>query len=322
MMFPFALLGKHPVETNQYEIMTPTIKILRGVLGNWLEGGIPGGMVVGYSRFGKSWAIRYFKNKKLPNSNVPICSVRIPRDTFLTMNQFFELLLQEFGHADPISGTAINKYNRLVNFLQMLAEESGEFSIYIFIDDAHCLAEEHFSWLCNLYDQLYDDRKVQPCFVLFAEPSIIGRRDTFRARNRTQVIARLMSAQYVFRGIETADELRNCLSGFDERSEYPEKSGCCFSEYFLPEPFALGWRLEREAEMLFFAFKQAHEEAKAPWPFVIPMKYLIGAVKYTLLTGKEFSEVIASIPYEHWKTAVAYSNYINAGAYLSPPLKR
>lgn len=312
------LLGKHPVESNQFELQTPAIQELGIVLGNWMDCGTPGGVVTAPSRFGKSWAIRYFKNKPI-DPKVPIVSVKIHRDTNLSQKQFYALLLEKFGHADPTSGTVMEIFMRLATFCQMLALEGSKSSIYIFIDDAQELSEENFSWICNLYDELYEEKTVQPCFVLFSEPKILGRLDSLRARARTQVIARLMTINHELKGVITSKDFKKCLEGYDEASEYPKGSGLHFSQYYFPEAFQRGWRLAKEAELFYQAFKQVYNKANLAWEFVIPMQYLVIAVKYALIAFKNSSAAFHGFSYEQLEKAVRFSGYINAGSFLSPP---
>ena len=61
--------GIYPVKKDNFEINTPDITTLRIVLGMWMDAGSPGGIVSGYSRTGKTRAIRNLMNKKLPLSD-------------------------------------------------------------------------------------------------------------------------------------------------------------------------------------------------------------------------------------------------------------
>lgn len=319
MQPPFDLIGKHPAETFDFEIQTLAIKELREILGYWLDRNTPGGIVYSLSRFGKSWSIRYFKDHKLPNAEVPIVSARIPRDTSLTKNQFAILLLECFGHADPHGDTAEMKMSRIAEFLEMKAEQSGENAVYIFIDDAHELDESHFAWLCNLYDVLFDDKHIQPCFVLFAEPILKGRKDSFRGRGKTQTIARLMTEEYEFPSITTAEEVQFVLSGYDVGTEFPKGSGWSYTRYFFTEAFERGWRLASQSELLYQTFKQSHEKGNVSWSFIIPMEHLIRALKYILIAYKTTDSAFTGFTFDQHLEAVDFSEYISATSYLARP---
>jgi hypothetical protein len=313
---------RHPVERDDFEINTPAIKALRSKLGFCMDAGIAGLVVQAPSRCGKSRASNYFMKKKLPNQNIPIVSMRMPRDISLSENQFYERMLQKFGHGDPYSGTARKKNDRLVKYLYMLAQETGTERIYLFIDDAHELEESQFSFLCNIYDELFDDKKVQPCFVLLSEPKIQGRIDGMRGRGKTQIIARLLSKTHHFAPVRDAETVTKILAGYDEDSEFPPGSGCAFAQYYYPEAYETGWRLASQGELLFQAFKKAHEKSGVTWPFLIPMESLMRAVKYALVAYRNQEATFKSYTFIQLEKAVEYSSYINASSYLDPPKKR
>ena len=64
----------HPVLNNQVFVNTPAIRELEEVVHQWIWHGIPGGMVLGDSRMGKSWAARSLEHNLYTRAKVNIPS--------------------------------------------------------------------------------------------------------------------------------------------------------------------------------------------------------------------------------------------------------
>lgn len=316
--------GKHPLQTGFFTLPTPAIMALKDDLGYWMDAGTPGGCVVAPPGHGKTWGAQYFTAGRGPVPGIPVVYSLIPRDVRFSTGQFAEHLLASFGHQDPTSGSAIAKLSRIAPYLESLAKKGrgGASAIYIFVDDAQELEEEQLAWLANLYDTLLG-RKVRACFVLFAEPRLLGRRDALISTNKNQIVRRLMTVEHFLPPILSDEDLEKYLALFDDGTEFPKKSGWSYSQYFLPDYFARGWRLAKEADRVFQAFSNVYEnaEAKLAWGFSIPIQYLIAAVKYVLISNANDTSAFGGFTIAMWEEGVRFSGYIKAGRYLAQPEK-
>lgn len=319
--------GKHPVQTNSFKLPTPAIQALSFNLGLWLDNGTPGGMVVAPPSYGKTFASRYFKEQTSPIPKVPVVRFRMPREMRLSIGQFAELLLSEFGHKDPRSGSTLDKTQRIAPYLASLAQESGEGSVFVMVDDAQEMDEEEFGRLANLYDHI-QDLGARACFVLFAEPKLVGRRDSLSAAGKNQLVRRFMTSEHYLPAILNVDDLADYLSIFDEKTEFPDGSGWSYSRYYFPDQFARDWRLKQEADRLFQAFKNVYDQgmsqdgnAQVAWAFEITMQYLMGAVKYGLIANSRESSTFDGFSIALWEQAVRFSGFVSASRYRSPPQK-
>lgn len=124
---PFIPKGTHPVETGKYLISTNEIDRMYQTVLQWIENRMPGAIIYGRPRLGKTRAITYLMNC-LPQDfgkNMPIYHVRCRRYKQPNENSFFEDLLLAVGHSSAIQGKANVKRMRLLRFLVERADSSS-----------------------------------------------------------------------------------------------------------------------------------------------------------------------------------------------------
>jgi len=100
-----------------------------------------------------------------------------------------------------------------------------------------------------------------------------------------------------------------CLKAYDAESEYPEGSGCFFTQYYFPEIFPLGFRLENNTDLLFEAFNEIRQESGLFSKLEIPMQYLTLIIEYVL---KNYGMNKKEISKKDWKLAIDFSGYIDS----------
>lgn len=164
---PNVPFGSHPIDTTRYLLPTPSIdKLYKAVL-QWIENRVPGGIIYGKPRFGKTRAIQYLTRLLTHKfgANLPIMILlcrdyRIPSET-----TFFEDLLRTAGHTLYRSGKAAAKRDRLIEYLTEKVEFSSQNRLILFIDEAQKLHEHHYKWLIDLHNEL-DARDVAMIVLL------------------------------------------------------------------------------------------------------------------------------------------------------------
>jgi Cdc6-like AAA superfamily ATPase len=136
----------HPIETGKYLISTNEIDRMYQTVIQWIENRIPGAIIYGRPRLGKTRAITYLMNC-LPQDfgkNMPIYHIRCRTYKNPNENFFFEDLLLAVGHASAIQGKANMKRIRLLRFLVERADVSGTNRIIFFIDDWFLFTRKSF----------------------------------------------------------------------------------------------------------------------------------------------------------------------------------
>ncbi|MCE5169693.1 hypothetical protein LQV63_10245 [Paenibacillus profundus] len=108
---PFVHPQSHPIETGRYLLQTNQIELLKTTVTRWVNNRVPGGIVYGRPRLGKTRAINYLVHV-LPSEfdrNIPMYSLRCRQYKLPNEGVFFEDVLKDIKHAFPSSGKASQK---------------------------------------------------------------------------------------------------------------------------------------------------------------------------------------------------------------------
>jgi hypothetical protein len=304
----------HPIETGRYLIATNEICNLYDTLNKWINNRVPGGIIYGKPRLGKTRAIEYLNRIIFATYNYKLAIYIIKCRHYKYPNEgiFFENFLRDINHGICSSGKPHEKRNRLINFLRERAEAYNTNRVIVFIDDAQELFEMQYGWLMDIYNEL-DSYRIFLTVILVGQEELIHQRSAFIESKKQQIIGRFMVHEYKFTGIKNIDDIKTCLRAYDLDSEYPENSGWSFTRYYFPEAFPQGNRLENCAEDLYCVFKNLRKEAKnLKSSFEIPMQYLTLTVEYALCTFGTGGENLEWLAQSHWKESVINSGYIES----------
>lgn len=313
---PYIPKGTHPIETGKYLISTNEIDRMYQTVIRWIENRIPGAIIYGRPRLGKTRAITYLINC-LPQDfgeKMPIYHIRCRKYKNPNENTFFEDLLNSVGHSIISSGKPNMKRTRLIRFLVERADFSGNNKIVFFIDDAQRLVEIHYDWLMDIYNEL-DHYGITLSTILVGQKELVHQRSAFINGEKFQIVGRFMSQEYQFKGIETLNDLRICLMGYDDNSEYPSNSNWSFTKYFFSESFTRGYRLQHSAEELLEIFIDLRREYGLPQKIEIPMQYVTLTIEYALKRFGENGLNLQMLERTHWKEAIDNSGYIQSELY-------
>lgn len=313
---PFIPKGTHPVETGKYLISTNEIDRMYQTVLQWIENRIPGAIIYGRPRLGKTRAITYLMNC-LPQdfgNNMPIYHVRCRTYKRPNENSFFEDLLLAVGHSIAIQGKANVKRNRLLKFLVERSDFSGTNKVVFFIDDAQRLVEIHYDWLMDVFNEL-EQYGITLTTILVGQKELVHQRSAFISGEKFQIVGRFMSQEYQFKGIETPRDLKICLTGYDEYCEYPINSNWSFTKYFFADSFIRGLRLQNSAEELFQVFIDLRREHGLSQKVEIPMQYITLTVEYALKKFGSESLDLTTIEKTHWEECIKNSGYIQSELY-------
>ncbi|WP_029918481.1 ATP-binding protein [Pelobacter seleniigenes] len=310
--------GTHPVERNQVLLLTPAINGLLNTLKIWLEGRLPGGLIYGVPRVGKTRAIRYLiRENELYSEFVPYISVTMRKIEPSTPRAFWAHLASQLKY--PIEkGTTQNLWERVYLKLTETALNDNKDGLVLFINDAQKLTEHQYELLHDLHNIL-DDQNIYACFVLVGQTQLLNIRNGFKAVGMSEIVGRFMSVDYCMRGITNLEELSFVLEGYDENSEFPKESKCSYSQYFFPEIYQCGWRLANEASILWQAFERVHQESRMACKLEIPLQYVVHAINYGLCRNSCRDSSFPGFSLALWKQAILNAGYASAGSFLIAP---
>jgi hypothetical protein len=313
---PYIPKGSYPIETGKYLLSTNEIDRMYQTVIQWIASRLPGAIIFGRPRLGKTRAISYLINC-LPQDfgeNTPIYHIRCRKYKNVNENFFFEDLLAAVGHSLFEKGKSNMKRTRLIRFLVERADISGNNRIIFFIDDAQRLVEIHYDWLMDLYNEL-DHYGITLTTILVGQKELVHQRSAFKSGEKFQIVGRFMSQEYQFRGIETLNDLRICLMGYDDYCEYPLNSNWSFTKYFFSDSFIRGYRLQHSAEELYQVFVNLRREYGLPQMVEIPMQYVTLTIEYALKRFGNNGLDLPVIEKTHWEEAINNTGYIQSELY-------
>ncbi|MNO23252.1 Archaeal ATPase [compost metagenome] len=317
---PKVMIGTHPIEVGHYLLPTKEVLRLMESMIRIVENRIPGMIVYGRPRIGKTSAVK-FAIENLPSqigAPLPILmansnSYRVPSE-----EKFFQDLLGDFKFPFPARRKPPEMRRQIVNLMLEKAERSRMRRIILVMDEAHRLTEYHFNWLMDIYNEL-DREKVSMSVISVGQEELLSRRTFFLEQKKSQIIGRFMTHEHHFYGITKPEEMQLVLKCFDspEISEYPEKSGWSYTRFFFPEGYSSGERLENTASTIYRLFVDLRKEYGLANEFEIPMEYFAYTIENALKINGTHGNQCVWLNEEHWRHAIKMSGYIESEIYMA-----
>lgn len=306
----------HPVEKSDYVICTHATNQMLLEISEWVDMKLPGGMVYGHPRFGKSTAIKYVSSelRNKFNGTLPVLRFSCKPHEIRTEKMFYEELLTSFGHGFPMKGNLLEKRNRLVEYMQSISLKNPHKRLVFIIDESQHLVRLHYDILIGIYNDL-DEVRIKPTFVLVGQNELSARRNTYVEMKAFQIIGRFMVNFHKFKGISRPEHMQICLHAYDENSEFPAGSECSYTQFFFPVAYRHGWRLTSQTKHIWDAFNEAREKAKLQ-SSEIGMSHFFRAVEYVVQKCSNLVDVEPHFSMNIWREGVEKSLYAKSNDYI------
>lgn len=318
MINPIVPTGAHPIEQGGYILPTMEVKRLMESLTKIVINRLPGMIVYGRPRIGKSRSVEFALNYLpaqlgtfFPILRTQCKSYRVPSE-----EKFFGDLLADFKFAFPSKRNPSLMRRQIVNLMLEQGERSQMRRIMLVIDEAQRLTEYHYNWLMDIYNEL-DYAKISMTVISVGQPELLARRTFFLEQKKAQIIGRFMTNEHEFYGIRSLEEVEHCLMCYDDVTEYPEKSGCSYTRYFFPDAFDNGKRLKSYANDLFNLFKELRLEHGLSKKMEIPMEYFTFTVENALKINGITGNGIDWLTDNHWRVAIQNSGYVESEIFMA-----
>ena len=275
----------HPIYSGDYNIVTNEVEKAQEEVEKLLNNRIPGGIIYGDPRMGKTRAINVIADqlKTVYGDKLPIY-IHGMTEHISTENNFYRGLLQDIGYSNYTKWTALDKKDRIIASISTDAACVGSKKVVLFIDEANCMNSRDYSWLMDIHNRL-ERGGVHLTTILFGTIDLKNQKTSFVQGNLRQIVDRFMVYEYKFSGIKDISDFQTCLAAYDFGSTYPANSDWTFTRYFFPEAFDAGSRLSQEAEIMFQSFSNAKPPRDKNEPFEIPTQFVFLAIENLL---KEF----------------------------------
>ena len=302
---------RHPLTLLKYIVSTPSIDTTYTEVKRCLRHRVPGAMLLGQSRYGKTYAARWMSRMmKEDYPKIVTVTFGCERKKRPVESAFFENILEAAEHSDVYSGSNSAKRRRLINHLTDQVTRSGQNLVVFFIDEAQRLDLIEYEWLWDIHDQL-ERRGIRMITFLVGQQKLLNQKSALKEQGEIQIVNRLMVDELHFHGVRSAEEVASCLAGYDE-SCFPTDSDWTFTRFFLPYAYADGLRLADDAHVVWDAFVSAHESAGFRFKIDIPMAYFSRAVEIALTDCSEHDKSGFRLSPAIWEEVVRNSKYVAA----------
>lgn len=304
----------HPIAIGDYSIGTNAISKLYSYVTKWIQNRLPGAIIYGYPRIGKTGAVRYLMRvlEEDLGHNFPLYHITCKSRKNPNENAFFEDILVGVKHDLALVGSKANvKRNRLVNLLIEKAEQAKSNKVIIFLDEAQNLFEFEYRWLMDVYNDL-SLAQVHLIVFLVGQRELLNQRTVYRDTGRYQLVGRFMSQAYEFKGILDLEDLEEFLLGYDLYSEYPIGSSCSYTQFYFSEAFKNGFRLSSLASTIWDIIEESRRTNGIKGNLDIPMQYIVLFIENLFLEyGEDEKDYdIIHIPTEALKELFEGTGYL------------
>jgi hypothetical protein len=272
---------------------------------------IPGALIYGPSRIGKTRAIEYLR-LLLAETQPKITTYHVqaehkPRHA---EGPFLTNLLEAVGHPDPDRGSNSNKRVRLINKIKEACSRNGAGTVIMFCDEAQRYDESEYEWLRDVHDHL-DRLQIRLYTILVGQQELLAIKTTFQKARKTQIVARLMVEELAFFGIRNAQDVATCLKGYDT-TPFPRGSDWSFTRFYLPDAVPAGYQLMDEAQTLWSAFETLHHKCALTAPLEIPMESFARSVEIVLKDAMGRGDPTYRPSPATWQQAVRDCGYVQS----------
>lgn len=255
----------HPVELDRYVIPTNAMEDFINVVVSWINSNLVGALIPGLQRIGKTFAVEYFvaNYRKWVGDSVGVVSTEVLfHKGGISEGAFWGDLLKSMKR--PTRKRSPEERRELfVGRLVEVGALSEKKKVIIFMDEAQLLDDSLFKLLIGVHNQLWHLYQIKCVWILVGQPELETLVSIFIAEGKRQIVARFMSDTYKFQPLTGITDFKATVQCFDVHLHYPA-NGPSFTEHFSPIPWAAGYRLESDADMIFGRIAQARTDNGLP----------------------------------------------------------
>lgn len=315
-------LDVHPLENGNYRVATPAIEAFYELVQRCLRYRVPGALIHGPSRFGKTRAIEYLRlllAQTYPKiSTYHVQAEHKPRHA---EGPFLSTLLDAVGDPRPDGGANPSKRLRLINRMKEACGRNGAGVVILFCDEAQRYELNEYEWLRDVHDHL-DRLQIRLFTFLVGQQELRAVKTNLQHARQTQIVARLMVEELAFFGIRNVQDVATCLHSYDA-TVYPRDSDWSFTRFYVPLAFAAGYRLADQAADLWGAFERTYHAHGLASDMAIPMESFARTVEIVLKESWLRDAPDYRPDVELWRVAARSSGFLQTrmaiGQALSAP---
>lgn len=283
---PGSDLFRHPLMCDLAILPTTAIEHFVNTVRTWLELLLPGALVIGNWRIGKSHATQFLARNlpELLGLHIPTYVLRIHdvEGKYVSRKEFFVELLRALGYGLTQRGNASDKFHQAVDFVAERVRANGEHRALLFVDEAQWMTTAMYRYLMAFHNELRS-KDVRLIVILVGQPELRQVREGMVGEGKGHILGRFMTATHEFRGVTGVEDLRKIARSLDQDSEYPPGSGWSYTYFFVPQAFEAGWRLEDHVDALWRALTDVCAANSLPEITELPMQAIVAMFRALML---------------------------------------
>lgn len=286
-------------------VWTPPIEALAKAIVEQMRGDLPGLIVTGLPRTGKSSACRYIIAALAEVLGYPVACIRwrIPKDHGKDSNEFIEECASQSGVQIGKKSKKVEKRKRLIQHLEEQARMTGTHRIVLLIDEAQNLLESEYTQILHIYD-LLEWNGLRPFVVLMGEPGLLTVQAEWVPGEAEKAVSRFATRRHYFHPVLAAD-FEAVLEGFD--SDKPEESAAYRTHQGL---YAEGFRVKHLAPRIIEGLQSMSDVQGISWELQLPMQFLRGTVLHMLNYIRDCGVRPEQMPLASVNDCIIRSNFV------------
>jgi hypothetical protein len=283
-----ALLPKHPLVTNDYKVLTPSMPIV-------LEATMDAVMLHKRSLFFKAmpqmgktqtclFAAKAIEEFHDFQDRLVIVVTADPRGEESILKNIARTSMLKLPSRPNLSCVR----SSVLAYIESRLRSLNGRHIVLFIDEMQALTLADFENLQFLQNEL-GLRNIGVTTIGFGQTQIEATISLLREQGRPELIARFLNEECDLPRCMDHFWMAAALSMFDEHLTYPVGSDCSFTRFFLPQAYESGFRLTGSANEIHQIMKEAAKKATLA---VLPTVYVLEVFRLILirLRTKDSSE--------------------------------
>lgn len=273
----------HPVELDTYVMPTNALEAFVNVCVGWINSNLVGALVPGLQRIGKSHAVDYFvaNYRRWLGNSVGVVSAEVLPHKQISEGIFWGDLLTSMKRPTN-KRSPEDRRKLLVGRLVEAGSRSEKKKVVIFIDEAQLLDDMLYKLLIGIHNEIWRLYHIKCVWILVGQPELETVISTYIAEGKRQIVGRFMADTYVFQPLTGIMDFKAAVECYDLHLHHPV-NGPSFTQHFAPVPWAAGYRLASDADMIFGRIVQARANSGLPDGSGMTMQGFTTLMNYVLI---------------------------------------
>jgi hypothetical protein len=291
----------HPLLTGQVVVATAPIEELFVYVKRIVFLGGIGLCSTAAPGVGKTYAATYIANQlQVQNCGTGVIFYSKPYRRSPSESHLLRTLLVSFNHPVVEGPTPVLR-KRLVNAVRDYVRRQALLVVVLVIDNAEEILEGDYDVLDELINNLAQEN-VRLVPLLFGQRRQLNANILLlQSRGRRDLVEKFMGMTTPLRGYRNLNDFEIILTAMDEKT-WPLGSSCCWTQYFFPNAYAHGLRMNKEASTVFNILASLAEEAQALPEF--PARPVFLVLRALALLGNTFDSPSSRLPTRAWSQAI------------------